>query len=80
MSLQELGRSLPDQIAALREQHLSSLPPPAEFLDVHRVSRPKDSAELSARVSSNLTRYRGYYLLIAAALAVFSVLTSPSRV
>jgi len=56
---------------------LSTLRTPAEFFDIHRISRPADFNTAVSRLTYNTRYFSGNYTLIVAALAVYSIIASP---
>ncbi|KAG8936651.1 hypothetical protein FRC02_000109 [Tulasnella sp. 418] len=68
--------SIPAYIQSLKETRLGSLRSPAEFFDVHRISRPADMNQATSRISYNTRYFSGNYGLIVAALTVYALLTN----
>ncbi|KAG2342441.1 prenylated rab acceptor PRA1 [Suillus weaverae] len=66
-----------DALKSFRETRLSTLRTPAEFFDVHRISRPADFNTAVSRLTYNTRYFSGNYTLIVAALAVYSIIASP---
>ncbi|KAG2153764.1 prenylated rab acceptor PRA1 [Suillus bovinus] len=66
-----------DTLKSFRETRLSTLRTPAEFFDVHRISRPADFNTAVSRLTYNTRYFSGNYTLIVAALAVYSIIASP---
>ncbi|KAG2150936.1 prenylated rab acceptor PRA1 [Suillus clintonianus] len=66
-----------DAVKSFRETRLSTLRTPAEFFDIHRISRPADFNQAVSRLTYNTRYFSGNYTLIIAALAVYSIIASP---
>ncbi|KAG1771717.1 hypothetical protein CY34DRAFT_589868 [Suillus luteus UH-Slu-Lm8-n1] len=66
-----------DALKSFRETRLSTLRTPAEFFDIHRISRPADFNTAFSRLTYNTRYFSGNYTLIVAALAVYSIIASP---
>ncbi|KAG2037450.1 prenylated rab acceptor PRA1 [Suillus americanus] len=66
-----------DALKSFRETRLSTLRTPAEFFDIHRISRPADFNTAVSRLTYNTRYFSGNYTLIVAALAVYSLIASP---
>ncbi|OAX40095.1 prenylated rab acceptor PRA1 [Rhizopogon vinicolor AM-OR11-026] len=66
-----------DALKSFRETRLSTLRPPTEFFDFHRISRPADLTQAVSRLTYNTRYFSGNYTLIVAALAVYAIITSP---
>ncbi|KAJ8590229.1 prenylated rab acceptor PRA1 [Rhizopogon salebrosus TDB-379] len=66
-----------DALKSFRETRLSTLRPPTEFFDFHRISRPADFNQAVSRLTYNTRYFSGNYTLIVAALAVYAIITSP---
>lgn len=66
-----------DALKSFRETRLSTLRTPAEFFDVHRISRPADFNTAVSRLTYNTRYFSGNYTLVVAALAVYSIIASP---
>jgi len=66
-----------DALKSFRETRLSTLRTPAEFFDIHRISRPADFNTAVSRLTYNTRYFSGNYTLIVAALAVYSIIASP---
>ncbi|KAG2355183.1 prenylated rab acceptor PRA1 [Suillus spraguei] len=66
-----------DALKSFRETRLSTLRTPAEFFDVHRISRPADLNTAVSRLTYNTRYFSGNYTLVVAALAVYSIIASP---
>ncbi|KAG0301951.1 hypothetical protein BGZ98_007919 [Dissophora globulifera] len=63
-------------IKKFREERLSSLRPFAEFFDTHRLSKPNSLAVATSRLSYNLPRFQGNYMLVFLGITAYSVLTN----
>lgn len=68
--------TIPAYIQSLKETRLGTLRSPAEFFDVHRISRPADLNQATSRISYNTRYFSGNYGLIVAMLAVYALLTN----
>ncbi|KAG1746167.1 prenylated rab acceptor PRA1 [Suillus lakei] len=66
-----------DALKSFRETRLSTLRTPAEFFDIHRISRPADFNTAISRLTYNTRYFSGNYTLIVAALAVYCIIASP---
>ncbi|KAG2079218.1 prenylated rab acceptor PRA1 [Suillus decipiens] len=66
-----------DALKSFRETRLSTLRTPAEFFDIHRISRPADLNTAVSRLTYNTRYFSGNYTLVVAALAVYSIIASP---
>ncbi|KAG2106513.1 prenylated rab acceptor PRA1 [Suillus cothurnatus] len=73
----EAALRVADALKSFRETRLSTLRTPAEFFDVHRISRPADFNTAVSRLTYNTRYFSGNYTLIVAALAVYSLIASP---
>jgi len=54
----------------------ANLKPLTEFLDIKRVSKPKDFAEVQARVNYNLAYFTSNYFVVFLLLSIYSLLTN----
>ncbi|TDL25901.1 ER to Golgi transport-related protein [Rickenella mellea] len=68
---------IPETLKTFRETRLSSIRPPGEFFDHHRISRPADSNQIISRISYNTRYFSGNYGLIILVLAVYALITNP---
>ncbi|XP_028401442.1 prenylated Rab acceptor protein 1-like [Dendronephthya gigantea] len=55
----------------------SKIRPWSEFLDMKRFSKPKNSSEMTSRMTKNVEVYQANYVFIFLGLATYCVLTSP---
>lgn len=66
---------------SLRSSSVSSrfanLRPVAEFLDVKRVSKPQNFAEVQSRVNFNLGHFSSNYAVVFVMLCIYALLTNP---
>ncbi|KAK4105930.1 prenylated rab acceptor PRA1 [Parathielavia hyrcaniae] len=72
--------NLGDRFASIRSGSLSSrfsnLRPISEFLDVKRVNKPANFAEMQSRVNYNLGYFSSNYAVVFTILCIYSLLTS----
>ena len=54
----------------------SNLKPVGEFLDLKRLSKPANFAEVQSRVNYNLSYFQSNYFAVACMLAIYSLLTN----
>jgi PRA1 family protein 1 len=54
----------------------ANLKPIGEFLDFKRISKPKDFAEVQARVNYNISYFSSNYLVVFIMLSIYSLLTN----
>lgn len=55
----------------------ANLRPVSEFLDLKRVSKPRDFSEAQNRVNHNLSYFGSNYAAVFVILAIYALLTSP---
>jgi hypothetical protein len=69
-----------DRLASLRSGSLASrfsnLRPVSEFLDVKRVSKPDNFAEMQSRVNYNLGHFSSNYAVVFSMLTIYGLLTN----
>lgn len=69
-----------DRFASLRSGSLagrfSNLRPISEFLDVKRVNKPDNFAEMQSRVNYNLGHFSSNYAVVFSMLCIYSLLTN----
>lgn len=72
--------NLGDRFSGLRSQSLASrftnLKPISEFFDIKRVSKPRDFADVQARVNYNLAYFSSNYAVVFVMLTVYSLLSN----
>jgi len=66
-----------DTLKSFRQTRLSGLRPPTEFFDIHRISRPSDLNQATARISYNTRYFSGNYGLVVLALAIYAIIANP---
>ncbi|CAB41650.1 PRA1-like protein [Schizosaccharomyces pombe] len=65
------------EIYASRAQYLSGFKSVGEFLDVRRISRPRNFSEAQSRISFNFSRFSSNYLAIIAMLVIYALIRNP---
>ena len=55
----------------------SNLKPFSEFLDLKRLSKPSDFAEVQSRVNYNLSYFSSNYAVVFVMLSIYSLITNP---
>lgn len=72
--------NLQDRFASMRSGSLASrfsnLRPISEFLDVKRVNKPANFAEMQSRVNYNLGHFSSNYAVVFAMLCIYGLLTN----
>lgn len=72
--------NLGDRFASVRSQSFGSrfanLKPISEFLDVKRLSKPADFADVQTRVNYNLRYFSSNYTVVFVMLSIYSLLTN----
>lgn len=72
--------NLGSRFETVRSQSISSrfsnLKPLSEFLDLKRLSKPRDFGEVQSRVNYNLGYFSSNYAAVAAMLCIYSLLTN----
>ena len=72
--------NLSDRFEGVRSQSLaqrfSNLKPVGEFLDIKRLSKPRDFADVQARVNYNLGYFSSNYAVVFVMLSVYALLTN----
>ncbi|KAL2215644.1 prenylated rab acceptor PRA1 [Thermoascus aurantiacus ATCC 26904] len=70
-----------DRFSSVRAQSISSrfanLRPISEFLDLKRLSKPANFAEVQSRVNYNLSYFSSNYAAIFVMLSIYSLLSNP---
>ena len=56
-----------------RETRLANVRPLNEFIDYHRISRPKDTNEAVQRVTYNTRHFSGNYAVVIGLLAIYGL-------
>lgn len=73
--------NLGDRFSSIRSSSLSSrfanLRPVSEFLDIKRVSKPQNFAEVQSRVNYNLGYFSSNYAIVFVMLCIYALLTNP---
>ena len=73
--------NLSERFAGVRSQSIASrfanLKPISEFLDLKRLSKPANFAEVQSRVNYNLGHFSSNYAVVFAMLSIYSLLTNP---
>ncbi|KAI9744054.1 MAG: hypothetical protein M1818_002206 [Claussenomyces sp. TS43310] len=73
--------NLSERFAGVRSQSLgarfSNLKPISEFLDLKRLSKPANFAEVQSRVNYNLSYFSSNYAAVFAMLSIYSLVTNP---
>src|SRR5271163_2358391 len=73
--------NLADRFAGVRSQSIASrfanLKPISEFLDLKRLSKPANFAEVQSRVNYNLGHFSSNYAVVFAMLSIYSLITRP---
>lgn len=73
--------SLGDRFSNIRSSSLSNrfanLRPVSEFLDIKRVSKPQNFAEVQSRVNYNLGYFSSNYAIVFVMLCIYALLTNP---
>ncbi|KUI61613.1 Prenylated Rab acceptor 1 [Cytospora mali] len=73
--------NLGDRFNSIRSSSVSSrfanLRPISEFLDIKRVSKPQNFAEVQSRVNYNLGHFSSNYAVVFVMLCVYALLTNP---
>jgi hypothetical protein len=54
----------------------ANLKPIGEFLDIKRISKPKDFGEVQSRVNHNLSYFSSNYAVVFAMLSIYALLTN----
>ena len=72
--------NISDRFSSVRSQSISTrfanLKPISEFLDLKRLSKPNNFAEIQTRVNYNLTYFSSNYAAVFIMLSVYSLLTN----
>lgn len=72
--------NLSDRFNSVRSQSVaqrfSNLKPVSEFLDIKRLSKPRDFADVQARVNYNLGYFSSNYAVVFVMLSVYALLTN----
>ncbi|KAJ9142178.1 PRA1 family protein [Pleurostoma richardsiae] len=74
LNLQERFSSVRSSSVANR---FSNLRPVSEFLDVKRLSKPANFAEMQSRVNYNLSHFSSNYAVVFVMLCIYALLTNP---
>lgn len=73
--------NLGDRFSNIRSSSLSNrfanLRPVSEFLDIKRVSKPQNFAEVQSRVNYNLGYFSSNYAVVFVMLCIYALLTNP---
>ncbi|WFD36557.1 RNA-directed DNA polymerase [Malassezia cuniculi] len=69
--------TVPERFRSLRETRLASVRPMSEFLDYHRVSRPRDTNEAIQRITYNTRHFATNYTIVILVLSVYGLVTAP---
>lgn len=62
-----------DRLKDFRETRLSTVRPLSEFVDHHRISRPRDTNEAVQRITYNTRHFSGNYAVLIGVLAVYGM-------
>ncbi|KAF9409086.1 hypothetical protein BGZ94_002084, partial [Podila epigama] len=65
-----------DFITKFRQQHLSTLRPLPEFLDLKRFSKPANLGQLTARLNYNLPYFKANYGFMFLGITAYSLITN----
>lgn len=72
--------NLGDRFSGIRSQSVtqrfSNLKPVGEFLDIKRLSKPRDFADVQSRVNYNLGYFSSNYAVIFVMLSIYALLTN----
>lgn len=72
--------NLSDRFSGIRSQSVaqrfSNLKPIGEFLDIKRLSKPRDFADVQSRVNYNLGYFSSNYAVIFVMLSIYALLTN----
>lgn len=72
--------NLGDRFSSVRSQSVaqrfSNLKPVGEFLDIKRLSKPRDFADVQSRVNYNLGYFSSNYAVIFVMLSIYALLTN----
>jgi hypothetical protein len=72
--------NLSDRFNSVRSQSIASrfanLKPISEFLDIKRLSKPNNFAEIQTRVNYNLTYFSSNYAVVFVVLSIYSLITN----
>jgi hypothetical protein len=72
--------NLSERLAGVRSQSLASrfsnLKPISEFLDIKRLSKPANFAEVQSRVNYNLSYFSSNYAVVFVMLSIYSLITN----
>ncbi|RMZ92648.1 hypothetical protein DV736_g109, partial [Chaetothyriales sp. CBS 134916] len=74
LNLQDRFNSVSSQSMAAR---FANLKPVSEFLDLKRLSKPNNFAEIQTRVNYNLAYFSSNYAVVFVMLAIYSLITNP---
>ncbi|RMZ81976.1 hypothetical protein DV737_g2281, partial [Chaetothyriales sp. CBS 132003] len=74
LNLQDRLNSVSSQSMATR---FANLKPVSEFLDLKRLSKPNNFAEIQTRVNYNLAYFSSNYAVVFVMLAIYSLITNP---
>lgn len=70
-----------DRFSGLRSQsfgqRFANLKPISEFLDIKRLSKPQNFAEVQSRVNYNLAYFSSNYAVVFVMLSIYSLITNP---
>ncbi|WFC95616.1 Prenylated Rab acceptor 1 [Malassezia brasiliensis] len=66
-----------DRFKDFRETRLSTVRPLNEFVDYHRISRPRDTNEAVQRLTYNTRHFSGNYAVVIVLLAVYGLIMAP---
>ncbi|KPI46072.1 Prenylated Rab acceptor 1 [Cyphellophora attinorum] len=70
-----------DRFSGLRSQSIgqrfANLKPISEFLDIKRLSKPHNFAEVQTRVNYNLAYFSSNYAVVFIMLSIYSLITNP---
>jgi len=70
-----------DRFSGLRSQsfgqRFANIKPISEFLDIKRLSKPNNFAEVQSRVNYNLTYFSSNYAVVFVMLSIYSLITNP---
>lgn len=73
--------NLGDRFSGIRStsmaQRFSNLRPVSEFLDVKRISKPANFAEMQSRVNYNLGHFSSNYAVVFVMLCIYALLNNP---
>ncbi|WFD00877.1 Prenylated Rab acceptor 1 [Malassezia yamatoensis] len=73
----EYAMQVRDRMKDFRETRLANVRPLNEFIDYHRISRPKDTNEAVQRVTYNTRHFSGNYAVVIGLLAVYGLIMAP---